>query len=315
VSRVVVRTIFVGRVVVSTVAVMAGVAWHMPMATAAALSGTLVSNNGEGVVDNSLLCGSGDGPSWRYGYTGPVTPTFSPLAGGWAMTVEVHRTGAGGFIPDGTGRLHITANRGGTATLAFHGGSCTGGPLSLVDNTTGDTTTASGSLPFTVTNGTGPLRALTGTGTLGLSFEMGPGGGNHATVALTGSLTALSPNFAIGVPTSHFASIIDYLSGRLTVNIPITNLGPTATTGDLFGVRITSASATGHTLTGAPVDVGTVLAGTTRLVPVVVSGVLPLTPVTLNIHAVGVNALDEAVPDAAFAGAITAPLLPDLVLL
>lgn len=293
------------------------------VAYAAGVSATLTSLTGEGTADRSLLCGAGDGQSWRYAYAGPVTPASSPLAGGWASSIEVHEAAsilAGGvvqrraYIPATTGRARISTARGGTATISFAGGSCGTGALNLNVATPGDAPVATGTLPYVVQDGTGPLRHSTGSGTLSLTLTMGPGAANPASVAMAGTLNVLQPSLGAAASTGQYKTIRDYLARKLTVTLPVTNAGPAATVGDAFDVRVASASTTGGTISGAPQKLGEIDAAASTPATLTLVGALPGQSYTITGTIDGFDATDLAVGPVSFTSIVSAPLLPELAL-
>jgi hypothetical protein len=296
-------------------AVLAGAAAATPVSV------RLTAVNGEGSFDDTLRCSQGgDGPSWRYLYSGLASPTTSPFAGTWTGTVEVHQAdarlstvndgGTGAFVPEGTGRLELAPDRGGTADLEFSGGGCGDAPLALTPDANGDPEVA-GTLPAQVTGGTGPFRALTGTGTVAFVLQLGPGADNAAVVDLNGDFQALVPRLAIGTPTARWMNLTRWLQHVLTVFIPVTNLGDPSTTGDAFGVSLTAASLAGAgSASGVPATLGRVNAGRSAVAAITVSNVQPGRTYTLTAQAAGRDALDEALPGVSGTRSVQAPLLP-----
>jgi hypothetical protein len=237
--------------VVLCASVLAGVS--MPAgASATPAQASLTGVNGEGTFDDTLACGQGDGPSWRYYWLDqPATSPGGIFAGTWNGTFEVHdaggRTGAA-FIPDGDGRIAITLDRGGAGFFDLAGGGdCANPTLALARPLDGPV--ASGTLPVVATGGTGALRGLTGSGTAGLQLQLGPGADNAATVDLTGDWSVTAPAVSVTGASSRWQNLSAFLAKRLDVTV---GLADAPGVGDAFETRITGVSGGSGSFAGVP---------------------------------------------------------------
>lgn len=292
------------------IAVIAAVFLMIETARATPLAATLSAANGAGTFDPTIDCPAGDGPSWRYAYSGTTTPVTGPLGGTWTSSIEVHDAGAGtAFVPSGGGRLSLTGARG-TASLEFGQGGCADAAVALDTDPDGHPV-AAGALPIAATGGSGALRGLTGSGTTTFTLGLGPGAGNAASIALTGDFTVRQPNLTVGTPTAYWRNLGDYLFHRLSVSVPILNSGTTATAGDAFAVRLDQAALqNGGTAGGVPANLGRIDAGAASAATVTFSNASPGRTYTLTTRVAGTDALDAALAPLDQSRSVKAPLLP-----
>lgn len=325
------------RLTLCVAVVSSAVGLAMPIAAGATpVTATLTSSTGEGTFDNTIGCPIGDGPSWRYEYTGDATAGTGPLGGIWSGTTEIHDAGGGqAFAQQGGGRLRITTPDRGSVDLEMGGGDCTHHGLTLGSDGNGDPT-VSGGVPLTAAGaggGTGALRNVTGTGTATLApIGVGPGADNSAKINVSANLTALAPGLTVGDPTAQYIGILDWLSGTATVSIPITNQGPPATVGDAFDVKVTSASVSPQgtlisnallivtigvagPVTGPPVSLGRIDNGSTATAVVKIAHTFLGATYTLTTTAQGNDALNGLTPAVTQSRTFTTPILPSLMLL
>jgi hypothetical protein len=276
-------------------------------AQAAPLQATLTAANGEGSANPSIACPDGDGPSWRYAYSGATTPVLGPLSGTWSSSIDVHDAGGGAaFVPAGAGRLALSVDRGGTGHLEFGGGGCSDATLAL-----GPGPTATGTLPVTATGGSGTLRGLTGSGTVSFALELGPGADNAATIDLDGTFSVRSPALAVGQPSARWRNLSDFLGRRLTVTIPVTNSGEPSDVGDAYAVRVTQATLNGAAaIGGLPATLGRINAGAGSGATVTFANASPGRTYTVAVRLEGTDALDAAVAPVVQSRSVQAPLLP-----
>lgn len=277
-----------------------------PAAQAAPVSATLTSSNGEGRFDDTLSCAAaGDGPSWRYGYSG-ATATAGPLNGLWTGSVEVHDAGSGAaFVPAGDGRLALTADRGGTAHLEFGQGGCGDAALTLATDAN-DEPVASGTLPITATGGNGTLRGFTGSGSATFSFGLGAGADNPASISLTGNFTVTQPGLGVTDAVPRYANLVDYLARRLTVDV-LVSAAPAG--GDGYGVRLTAAKLkTTAASAGVPAALGRIDAGGGRWTTLKFNGINPLSSYVLTTTVAGTDSLDAPVAPVTQTRTIKTPL-------
>jgi hypothetical protein len=285
-------------------------------ANAADITLSLTSSNGQGTFDASLPCSTGgDGPSWRYAYSGlAAAPKGSPLAGTWDGTVEVHQSdlsGSGGaYVPSGTGRTAIQNSRG-SGDFLFSAGSCGSPMMSLGFDETGDPI-ASGTLPLIATGGTGSLRDLTGSGSVSTSFVMGPGADNEAVENITGTFHALAPALAVGQPNAFWGNLTNYLNRNLRVTIPVFDGGPPTSVGDAFSVTISSATlgGLGGASGGVPGSLGQINSGNGSAATVVFHGARPGQTYNLSVTVTAQDALNDQVTPLTVSRSVTVPLLP-----
>jgi hypothetical protein len=305
-------------------------------AGAVPVASTLTSTTGEGVFDNTIGCPNGDGPSWRYEYTGDMTAATGPLGGIWSGTVEAHDAGANkAFSQPGAGHIRLTTPDRGSLDLNLGGGDCTNAPLTIGSDGNGDPT-VSGSIPLTAAGaggGTGALRNVTGSGTASLApIGVGPGADNTAKININANLTALAPNLVVGDPVAQYIGIIDFLAGNATVSIPVSDVGPPATVGDAFDVKVTGATVSPYgTLidnslirltigiagptTGPPISLGRIDNGSAATAVVRIAHTVPNATYVLTVTTQGRDALDGLQAPTTQYKSFTTPLLPSLMLL
>lgn len=277
-------------------------------ASATSVSATLTSSNGYGSFDDTIGCASGgDGPSWRYAYSG-VSSSASALAGLWSGTIEVHSGGgANGFVPPGTGRVRIEGTRG-NIDFEFDHGDCAFPPL-LITGLPFDPV-ASGYLLLTVTGGTGSFRGLTGSGSISTTSELGAGGSNNATWAMTGNFGAKQPALSIGNIKASYNGLGNFLSKKATVSFAIPNA---ATAGDAFDVKVASvAPSCSCPVSGTPQSVGNIAAGSASGATVQITGLNPNTNYTITVTLQGKDALDTAITPVVATGSFKTPGLPSV---
>lgn len=310
------------------------------VAPAVSVSTTLTSSTGEGTFDNTIGCPSGDGPSWRYAFTGDSTAATGPLGGIWSGTTEIHDAGSNkAFSQPGAGRLRITTPDRGALDLEMTGvGDCTHAPLTLGNDGNGDPT-VSGVVGVTAAGaggGTGALRNVTGTGTATLApIGVGPGADNSAKINLTADLTALPPALSVGDPSAQFIGVVDWLLGNAQVSIPIINgnpPAPTATTGDAFDVKVTNVTISQNgtllslppiivaigvagPVSGPPTPLGRIDVGSSATAVVNIARVVLGATYTLTTTVQGRDALDVLRPPVTQTRTFKAPLLPSVMLL
>ncbi|MGH2951071.1 MAG: hypothetical protein ACRDKX_03405 [Solirubrobacterales bacterium] len=285
--------------------------WGAP-AHATPISAILTASNGEGTFDPTIDCPAGDGPSWRYAYSGISAPLAGPFGGTWNSTVEVHDAGGGAaFVPAGTGRLKVSLDRGGDANLEFGGGDCASAPLSLSQDTDGDPV-VSGALPAHATGGSGAVRGFSGTGSVGFVLELGPGADNVAQIGISGDFTVLQPNLALGTPTAFWRNLSDYLARRITVIVPVRNTGDSTVSGDAFGVKLTQAKLGGRNPLGGglPASLGRIDPGETKAATLRYANVARNRTYSLEARIEGTDSLDGALAPVIQSASVKTPLLP-----
>jgi hypothetical protein len=276
------------------------------------LSWNLTATNGEGTFDDTIACPAGDGPSWRYAYSGVAT-TSGPLTGTWNSTVEVHDAGGGdAFVPPGTGRIKITADRGGEGNLEFGNGGCALAPLDLFTELDGDPA-ISGTQPALATGGSGTLRGFTGSATVTMStLELGAGADNVADISVSGDFTVTQPNMVLGSPTPYWRNVSEFLHHRLTVTVPLRNLDdPPGSVGDAYAVQLTKARLSGRVpVSGVPASLGRIDAGKMKAVSVVFPNAQANKTYTLKVWIDGKDALDDPFPTVIDADTLKSPPPP-----
>jgi hypothetical protein len=300
----------VSRRVAGLSAVVLALAWAAS-AHATPIHVALSASNGSGNSDPSLPCGTGDGPSWNYGWSNGAGAVGGPLSGGWSGNVEVHQAldGIHGFVPSGTGRVRLDVARGGTLDLQFGSGSCTT-PTWSVSGVANDVPDASGSAPFTVTAGSGTLRHVTGSGTANASLlQLHPGASNSAAMALDGNLSVLSPHLSMGGVGLQWLNLWDLLTNQLTVYVPIVNAAGPDTTGDAYSVQMTSAKLNGVPAQALPATIARINESRSVVVGLRFSGVYPNTQRTLTVTLAAKDALDGSVAPVTQSQTFTVPLL------
>ena len=285
--------------------------WICGVAQATPLAATLTAADGAGTFDPTIGCPAGDGPSWRYAYSGATTPAQGPLGGTWTSSIAVHDAGGGSaFVPAGGGRLSLAVDRGGAGSLEFGQGGCANAAVSLSTDANGHPV-ASGTLPVTATGGSGTLRGFTGSGSATFTLGLGPGAGNAASIAFSGQFSVRPPNLTVGAPTAYWRNLGDYLARRLSVNIPVANGGTSATAGDAYAVRLAAAGLSGTgAATGVPAGLGRIDAGSARTAAVTFSGASAGRAYTLSARVEGTDALDAALAPVIASRTVKAPLLP-----
>jgi hypothetical protein len=262
-------------------------------ASAFPLNGAITSTNGEGRFDDTLSCADGgDGPSWRYGYSG-LTSGGAPLAGVWTGTVEVHASGRGSaFVPAGDGRLALRSDRGGTAHLEFGRGGCDEAELTLGTDANGEPV-ATGTLPIAATDGDGTLRGLQGSGTATFSFGLGAGADNPASLSFSGAFTVDPPVLAVTDAVPYYASVADFIARRATVNVFVKAADGA---GDAYAVRLTAAKlGSGSAIGGVPATIGRINARNGRWTAVKFAPANPNTTYTLKTTVEGTDSIDAPV--------------------
>jgi hypothetical protein len=295
----------------AALAAVLGLAIWSAQSFATPLAASLTASNGEGTFDQTIDCPAGDGPSWRYAYSGVATPLQGPFGGTWNSTVEVHDAGDGhAFIPAGTGRLKVDVDRGGAANLEFASGDCSSAPLTLTQQADGDPE-VTGSLPATATGGSGVLRGFSGTGQVDFTFELGPGADNVAQVDVGGNFTVLQPSLGLGTPSAYWRNASDYFARRLSVFIPVVNSGSPTAVGDAFAVRLAQATLGGRTpVAGVPATFARINAGSSAATTATFTGVSPGQTYSLQGRIEGTDALDSALAPLVQSRPVKAPLLP-----
>lgn len=300
------------------------------------VSSALTAVTGEGSFDDTIGCPAGDGPSWRYQFTGPAAALNGPLGGTWSGTAEIHDAKAGrttgAFVQPQTGRIRITTADRGSADFAFGAGSCANAPLTLSTDAHGDPV-VSGAVALSSAGGTGALRGLTGSGTAAITgLGVGPGADNTADLKLNANLQALAPALTVGDPQAAYIGIVDWATGTATVRIPISDPGPAATTGDAFDVKVTAASVSpqGQLLgppvtltvgvagpvTGPPISLGRIDNGADPAYATVqIANTFAGAKYTLTTTVKGNDALDSPVPAVTQTRTFTTPVLPQALLL
>jgi hypothetical protein len=275
------------------------------------VSWNLTAANGEGSYDPTIACPAGDGPSWRYAYSGAAT-TPGALDGTWNSTVEVHDAGGNqAYVPPGTGRIKITADRGGEANLEFGNGSCSFAPLSL--GTLDGETFAAGTQPAVATGGSGTLLGFAGSGTVSLNtLGLGPGADNPADISISGDFTVTQPNMVLGSPTPYWRNVSEFLHHRLTVTVPLRNLDdPPGSVGDAYAVQLTKARLSGRVpVSGVPASLGRIDAGKMKAVSVVFPNAQANKTYTLKVWIDGKDALDDPFPTVIDADTLKSPPPP-----
>ena len=227
---------------------------------------------------------------------------------------DAARIDAGGnnaFIPPGTGRIKITADRGGEANLEFGNGSCAFAPLSLGTEVDGDPA-VSGSQPATATGGSGTLAGFIGSGVVTLSnIELGPGADNVADVSISGDFTINQPHMVLGTPQPYWRNLNDYLHHRLTMTVPLRNLGDPPANGDAYAVNLTKARLSARVpLSGVPAPLGRIDAGKAKTTAVTFPNVQANKTYTLKVWIDGTDALDDPFPTVIDSTAVKAPPPP-----
>jgi hypothetical protein len=296
--------------VLCALAATAACLWGATTASAGSFATRLTSTNGFGSFDDTITCANGgDGPSWRYGYTGAATPLSGTLGGLWSGTLEVHRsTVTGGFMPGGTGRVAIDAGDRGGLFLEFSGGSCTTTPLTLSNG--GDEPTVSGALPFQITGGIGAYRLVTGSGTAALTAQLTKGADNAAQIDLSGTVTALQPNLTVSAASARWPRIADWLGRNIAVGVTVTNSGPSSTTGDAFDVDLVSATVSGAGPASHPPKITRLNAGQSAGVGFTVSNVNPGATYSITLTFASKDAFGGAAAPVVVTRTFKAPLTP-----
>jgi hypothetical protein len=290
--------------------VLALALWAAP-AQAAPVSATLSASNGEGTFDPTLACPGGDGPSWSYAYSGISSDPDGPLGGTWNSTVHVHDAGLGqAYIPAGTGRVKIAVAAGGDANLEFDGGSCAFAPLSLGTQLDGDPV-VSGTLPAHATGGSGVMRGFSGTGSVSFTLELGAGADNAALIGFSGDFGVLQPNLALGIPNAFWRNASDYFGRRLSVVVPVQNVGDATVSGDAFGVTLAQAKLSGRNpISGVPASFGRVNPGQVKAVVARFPNARPGRTYNVTATFTGKDALDQSLAPVIQSASVKAPPLP-----
>lgn len=286
-------------------ALLAAVAAAAP-AHATPVAATLTAVNGEGTYDATLGCPGGDGPSWKYGYTGPSSG--GPLAGEWSGVFEVHDNGLDGFTPPTTSRISLALASGGTASFTLAGGTCAGGPLKLTHGA-GNDVTVNGVLPLQADFGSGAARGLTGSGTATLNLQMTAGADNAAAVQIAGDFDVRDPQLELVSATARWNRLQDWLERRLTVLAVVRNKTGTPLPGNAFAARVASASTTPATSNLANVPIGTIPAGESRTVRLVFTNAQPNRAYTLRATLDAQDGLGAPVAPVQGTASFTSPLL------
>ena len=241
-----------GRGVGIALAAMAATIVMMPAsAGAAVLSAGLTGINGEGTFNNTLPCGVGDGPNWRYFWAEqPATSPNGAFHGLWNGSFEVHDAGGGNaFIPNNDGRLSVSVVRGGTGFFDLLGdGGCANATLDLTTQPDGDPQ-VTGSLPITALGGTGSLRGLIGSGVANFNLELGPGADNVASVDFTGNFDVTNPGLTVVGASSRWRNLSDWLNKKLGVTVTVKN---DTNAGHAFFLKVTAVTGGTNSFSGVP---------------------------------------------------------------
>ena len=286
-------------------------------ATAGATSATatLTGVNGEGTFNNTLPCGVGDGPNWRYFWLDQTaTSPGGVLAGSWNGSFEVHDAGAGkAFVPNNDGRLSITLNRSGNPDRAGTGffdtlgdGGCANANLALTTQIDGDPQ-VTGTLPLVALGGTGALRGLTGNGNATFTLELGAGADNQASIALAGNFDVADPALSIVGASSRWRNLTDWLGGWLTTYITVANAQGA---GDAFDVRLTGVSGGTGVFSGLPSVPLSIPNGRIATFSFTMKNAHPNTSYTLTGTAAGKDGLLAPIPAISGSASFKSPLLP-----
>lgn len=276
-------------------------------ALATPVSATLTAVDGEGTYDDTIGCPSGDGPSWKYGYTGAVSA--GPLAGAWSGIFEVHDgSRLGGFTPPTTSRISIDLTSGGTASFTLADGDCAGGPLAL-QRGEGNDVDVTGKLPLTADFGTGAARGLSGGGTATLDLAMTAGADNAATVTIEGDFDVRDPQLEIVSASSRWNRLTDFLNRRLTISVVVRNKSGSPLPGNAFAARLVSAYTVPATSFVGPIGLGTIPAGESRTATFQVTNAKNNTSYTLVTSADAKDGLGAAVPPVPGSATFKSPLL------
>lgn len=300
----------VHRVGTAVVAVVITVFLMPASAGASILSATLDGINGEGSFNNTLPCGVGDGPNWRYFWA--EQPADSPngaFHGLWNGSFEVHDAGGGNaFIPNNDGRLSVSVVRGGTGFFDTLGdGSCSNAGLTLTTQPDGDPE-VQGSLPIVALGGTGSLRGLTGSGTANLQLELGPGADNVASISFTGDFDVTDPGLSVIGASSRWRNLTDWLNKKLGVFVTVRNADDA---GHAFFVKLTSVSGGTNSFSGVPTGtVQYVPAGTTTTFGFTMNNANVLTNYTINATIASQDGLLVDQPPTNGSASFKSPLLP-----
>jgi hypothetical protein len=235
------------------------------------ISITATGRNGVGRSDQpGLPCADGgDGASWHYGYEAPLAPgRFTTLPTDLRMNLDLHADGElpplpaatpNGFL-QGTESTVSLVNERGTVVLRLRDGGGCAGRTAQVGQSTGS---AGGT--WAVERGSGSYTSLTGTGTFSVNAGIAPGADNPWDLQLDGTVGVDRPALSASLVGLTWGPLgLDLLTRRPQVQIRITNNGA-----DAYGLRLASAASTTPgvaLLTGAPVDLGDLLAGESTVV-------------------------------------------------
>jgi hypothetical protein len=227
--------------------------------------------NGVGRSDQpGLPCADGgDGASWHYGYEAPLAPgRFTTLPTDLRMNLDLHADGdlppvpaaaPNGFL-QGTESTVSLVNERGTVVLRLRDGGGCADRTAPVSQTAGSTQGT-----WTVARGSGSYTSLTGTGTFSLTAGIAPGADNPWDLQLDGTVGVDRPVLSASLVGLSWGPLgLDLLTRRPQVQIRITNNGA-----DAYGLRLASAASPTPgvaLLTGAPVDLGDLLAGESTVV-------------------------------------------------
>lgn len=301
------RYLLKGRVSVAAGVVVVALAAPC-VAGAVSVSETFSAVNGEGSYDGALPCSVGDGPSWRFAYSGGSSPASGPLAGLWSGTFEAHDAGFGdAFVPIGTGRMAISLSRGGTAYLTMSAGDCGSAPLSLGTAADGNPL-VSGTVDALAAGGSGAADGFAGSGHANVSLELGPGANNPASIALAGNFSVAAPKLSVSAVTSRWASLADWLKHRLGVFVTISD---DAAAGDAFGVGVTAAKTLPVSVpSGLPSAAGTITAGGSVTVPLTLTKAKGHAKYLISVTVAAQDGMGGQLVPVVLAGSFTSPSLP-----
>lgn len=287
----------------ATLAILPAVAGATPT------SGTLTGVNGEGTYNDTLPCGVGDGPNWRYFWLDQAASSPGGLLlGTWDGTFEVHDAGGGkAFIPNGDGRLSVTVGRGGTGFFDNRGnGSCSNATLDLTTQLDGDPF-VTGVVPIIGTGGTGAFRGLTGSGTANLQLELGAGADNVARADLTGDFDVLDPVLSVGGASSRWFNTSEFLAKKLRVYVNVNNA---VGVGNAYETRITSVTGGTGSFSGLPTSTLTIPAGGSGTFGFTMNNTAPNKSYTINVTIGAKDGLLAPVPPVSGYASFKSPLLP-----
>ncbi len=282
----------------------------LPASAGAVLSAGLTGINGEGTFNNTLPCGQGDGPNWRYFWADqPATSPNGAFHGLWNGSFEVHDAGGGkAFIPNNDGRLSISVVRGGTGFFDTVGnGSCANATLDLTTQPDGDPQ-VSGTLPMVALGGTGSLRGLTGSGTANFTLELGAGADNIASVNFSGDFDVTNPGLTVAGASSRWLNLTEYLQKKLRVYVSVAN---NTSAGHAFFLKITAVSGGSGSFSGVPTgEVQYIPAGSSGSFGFVMNNANALQKYTINATVASSDGLLVPQPTISGPATFTAPLLP-----